>query len=322
VTDLELLRSHLSGLSVRTATSDDADAVIDLVQRCDVAVTGELDSGRDEIVSMLSSPEMDRDATVVALDGNDAVLFVWVQRDDAARQTWIDLYADPARNTSALASAGLEHGVRAARAHSADARGGAWTARSGCFVNDAVLEAAIEAAGFSMARRFWRMRIDLTATELPPEQSLAAGVIVRAVHDEAGRRRLHGVVMESFRDHWNHSDRDYDAWMRSMTAMGSDDPEGWWLLEVDGVPAGACLLDESRSDLGDGSVRTLGVLREFRGRGLAQVLLQRAFRYYRDLGRLGVMLVVDSETPTGANHLYEKVGMRAVRVIDAWNLTV
>ena len=321
MTALDLLRDDLPpGLVVRPATSDDADAVVDLVQRCDLAATGELDSGRDEIVGMLTSPLTDPGATVVVLDGADVVLFVWVERDDAARETFVDVYADPGRATPGLTEAALAHGVRAARDHRAEAGGGRWTARTGCFATDTGLVSAVEAVGFARVRRFWRMRVDLTMTVPPPEQPLPAGVTVRVVHDEAGRRRLHAVVQESFQDHWNHNDREFDAWQASLAAMGSDDPNGWWLLEVDGVPAGACLLDESRSDLGDGYVRTLGVLREFRGRGLARALLLRAFRYYRDRGRAGVMLAVDSDSPTGANHLYESVGMRPVRVIDAWSL--
>jgi len=323
VTSFDLLAADLpSGLAARAATPDDTDALVDLVQACDVAATGEPDSGRDEIAGMLTAPDTDAQATVVAFSGETLVLFVWVERDDAARETWIDVYADPARDTAALTSAGLAHGLRAARLHRDGAGDGAWAARTGCFATDEILVAAIEEAGFERVRRFWRMRLDLTTAQLPPEEELPDGVTLRVVRDEPGRRVLHGVVQESFQDHWNHSDRDYAAWMRSLASMGSDDPDGWWLLEVDGAPAAACLLDESRSDFGEGYVRTLGVLREHRGRGLAQLLLLRAFHYYRGRGRDGVLLGVDSTSPTGANHLYEKVGMRPVRVIDAWNLAL
>lgn len=323
MTPVHLLAAALpSGMVVRAATPDDTDAVVDLVQACDVAATGEPDSGRDEIAGMLSAPDTDPRATVVAFRGRTLVLFVWVERGDAARETWIDVYADPSGDTAALTRAGLAHGLRAARLHHDVAGGGEWAARTGCFATDEVLVDAIEDAGFERVRRFWRMRLDLTTAQLAPEDEMPAGVTVRAVRDEPGRRLLHDIVQQSFQDHWNHNDRDYDAWMRSLAAMGSDDPDGWWLLEVDGAPAAACLLDDSRADLGEGYVRTLGVLRDFRGRGLAQLLLHRAFRYYRDRGRDGVLLAVDSTSPTGANHLYEKVGMRPVRVIDAWSLAL
>jgi ribosomal protein S18 acetylase RimI-like enzyme len=94
------------------------------------------------------------------------------------------------------------------------------------------------------------------------------------------------------------------------------DPDGWWLLTVDGVDAAICLLDESRADIGDGYVAVLGVRRQFRGRGLAQLLLRRAFVHYRDLGRAGTQLGVDAENLTGAVRLYEGVGMSAVRSVQ------
>jgi ribosomal protein S18 acetylase RimI-like enzyme len=322
-TSLEQLLAEIpSGLAVVPASSADRAAVVALVQRCDLAAVGEPDSGSEEIAGMLDSPDMDAEASLVVLDGDDAVLFVWIERGDA-RETWIDVYADPARLTEQLTRAGLAYGVRVAQGHRDADGGGEWTARTGCFATDTALVAAVEGAGFERERRFWRMRIDLASTPVPDETPLPDGVVVRNVAgDEAGLRALHGVVQESFRDHWNHTHRDHDAWRRSLAALGSDDPDGWWLLEVDGVPAAACLLDESRAELGDGYVRTLGVLREFRGRGLARLLLERAFRYYRDRGRAGVQLGVDSDSPTGANHLYEKVGMRPVRVIDAFRQTL
>jgi ribosomal protein S18 acetylase RimI-like enzyme len=315
---LDLLRAGLpDGLELLPATSDHAAGVVALVQRCDLAAVGELDTGSDEIAGMLESPDMDRAASAVVRDGEDVVMLVWIERDDTQRETWVDVYIDPRRDHD-LTPAALAHGLRAARGHREAAAADTWTARTGCFASDERLIAAVEEAGFVRERRFWRMRIDLATAVLPAQDGLPAGVVIRAVDDEAGRRALHAVAQESFRDHWNHGERDFDSWMQVLASLGSDDPDGWWLLEVDGVPAAVCLLDESRAELGDGYIRTLGVLREYRGRGLAQLLLERGFRYYRDRGRAGVQLAVDSDSPTGANHLYEKVGMRPVRIIDAF----
>jgi hypothetical protein len=50
--------------------------------------------------------------------------------------------------------------------------------------------------------------------------------------------------------------------------------------------------------------------------------LERAFAHYRAQGRRAVLLGVDSDSPTGAHRLYEKVGMRPHRVIDAWALAI
>jgi ribosomal protein S18 acetylase RimI-like enzyme len=191
--------------------------------------------------------------------------------------------------------------------------------RSGCFGTDAVLVEGLESAGFACVRRFYRMRIDLTVADLPDvAPPLPDGVRLVVARTDEERRRLYAVQQASFADHWNHTDRSYEEYLEHSDGKGGDDPDGWWLLEVRGVPAGVCILDETRADLGDGNVRTLGVAREFRGRGLAQLMLNRAFVHYRDRGRSGVQLGVDSTSPTGADHLYRKVGMQVVREIDAW----
>ena len=61
-----------------------------------------------------------------------------------------------------------------------------------------------------------------------------------------------------------------------------------------------------------GWVRILGVRQSFRGRGLGRALLLHAFAQFRSRGMQRVGLGVDGESPTGANALYESVGMRIV----------
>jgi ribosomal protein S18 acetylase RimI-like enzyme len=52
----------------------------------------------------------------------------------------------------------------------------------------------------------------------------------------------------------------------------------------------------------------IGVRREYRGRGLATALLGHALRAYRDAGYQESSLDVDTNNPTGAFGLYERVG--------------
>jgi hypothetical protein len=60
-------------------------------------------------------------------------------------------------------------------------------------------------------------------------------------------------------------------------------------------------------------VDSLGVLEEFRGRGIGGALLDRALRGFRDSGYKQVALNVDSANPTGATRLYEAHGMHVRR---------
>jgi ribosomal protein S18 acetylase RimI-like enzyme len=318
--------------SARSPHPDDLAQVTALVQACDVAVVGEPDSGADEIAGMFTGAGTDPAATVLVQDGDRVVAFVWVELDTAAAETWVDVYVDPAREDPALVDAGFAHGLRTAHAHRAAAleaaardvaaaeAARAWELCTGCFAGDAQLVSAAERNGFERVRRFWRMSIPLDSPTIPVDQpSLPAGVTLTVARTDEDRRRVYAVRNAAFLDHWHNVERSFEEWM-GLHSTDVPDPEGWWLLQVDGVDAAICIVDDSRADLGDGYVRTLGVARDFRGRGLATLLLEHSFVYYRDKGRRAVQLGVDSESPTGANHLYEKVGMRPLRVIDAWSL--
>ena len=135
--------------------------------------------------------------------------------------------------------------------------------------------------------------------------------------DEALWRLAHGIANAAFKDHWDHVDHSYEhdmAWFRS----NSFDPTQWLIASVDGDPAGVCLGNDHLAELNWGYISTLGVLEEYRGRGIARFLLQTAFAEAYARGRVGVKLGVDSENATGAPALYTAVGMRAVQEIDAW----
>jgi GNAT superfamily N-acetyltransferase len=303
---------------------DDLAAVVALTRACDIAVVGEPDSGADDVVGMFTGPITDRSATQLVHDAaGRLVAFVWIERDDEARETWVDVYVDPERSDAAVLDAGVEHGRRAALAHRAAVGGdGDWALRSGCFAGDTQLVDALQRAGFERVRTFYRMGIDLASPDVPAQApALPPGVELIVVRSEEERRRVHAVRNATFQDHWHDVPRPYDEWLAFHDPQVAD-PDGWWLVTVDGVDAAICLMDESRADLDGGYVRTLGVAREFRGRGLAALLLSRAFDYYRAKGRRSVQLGVDSESPTGAVRLYERVGMRPLRVIHAWALPI
>jgi mycothiol synthase len=60
---------------------------------------------------------------------------------------------------------------------------------------------------------------------------------------------------------------------------------------------------------GGGYIGAIGVRRPWRGKGYAKALLLHSFRVFYERGMPRVTLGVDAENPTGATHLYERVGM-------------
>jgi ribosomal protein S18 acetylase RimI-like enzyme len=66
--------------------------------------------------------------------------------------------------------------------------------------------------------------------------------------------------------------------------------------------------DEQVTGRREGWVRSLGVKQAWRGRGVASALLENSFNAFIDAGLTHSMLGVDSENPTGAFGLYERLG--------------
>jgi mycothiol synthase len=298
----------------------DQATAVRIVAECDLAALGEEDSGAADIAHMLALPTTDRDASCLVLDGDDPVGFAWFENDATGHDSFLDVFSPPGPRAREVHDVGIDLGLAAARRHRRAAGPVAdWTVRAGCWDVDVDYAEALRAHGFTPSRSFYRMRIDSAAPEMPAEMpALPADVEIVVSDTDDVRRRIWTVDNASFAEHYNFTWRDFDEWWSYWSTGTTRDAAGWWLLTVDGVDAAICLLDESRAELGDGYVAVLGVLPEFRGRGLAQLLLRRSFARYRDLGRAGTQLGVDAENGTGAVRVYESVGMRVTRAIQGF----
>ena len=104
-----------------------------------------------------------------------------------------------------------------------------------------------------------------------------------------------------------------------ITGFWSSDPELFLVVEVDGKVVGFLVGRESR-DMPDevlrrrgatkaGSIETLTVDAQYRRRGIATALLNKAFDLFRQRGVDYVSLAVPGEE-VGARRLYEKLGFR------------
>ena len=297
---------------------DQAEA-IRLAIGCESAVVDPPDMAPVDVEGMLAVPTMDREASCFLLDGEEVVGFLWVEKDQFEGVTGFDTYALPWPGSVQVRAQAVSLGLEAARRHRAEAGSSTWKARTGGYVIDTEHLEVLTAQGMTPARRFYRMRVESTSPSIPETAPpLAEGVEIVVRDDDETRRAIHRIDNESFSEHWGWADYPYDDWWEYWQSRPSRDPQGWWLLTVDGAPAAICLLDENRADRDEGYVAVLGVLKEFRGRGLAQLLLRRAFVHYRDLGRTATLLGVDATNTTGAVALYEKVGMRPVMVMEAY----
>ena len=312
------------------------DAAYRIVAADEVSVVGFTEETPESMRRRLAHPDSHAPSHRLARRDGEPVGALLVEVDRHGRNVFLDAYA-PVQDRSEVLAELLQDGLATARAiaqddpaDGRDADGapvrdpyqptpGVWQVEAGCFGQDEGYAAALAATGFTSRRRFWRMRQDLAGVDAL-EPAPPAGVVRRAVADEDDRRALHSLFCASFAEHYGTSnDRPYDEWMASVEAMPGVDPSRWWIATLDGVDVALCILDDSRESLGCSYVRTLGVLPQARGRGIARWLLACAAADAVTRSRSAVMLTVDGENTTGATALYESVGYRIDEVIDLWS---
>ncbi|HET7902829.1 MAG TPA: GNAT family N-acetyltransferase [Candidatus Nanopelagicales bacterium] len=298
---------------------DDLAAATRLALESEAAFLGEPESTPDDVGYMLGVPSVDRSASGFLDQGGEPVGLLVIDDDPFEHVTGIESFSLPWPGSSDVRADLVRRGLDVARRRREETGVPAWKARAGGVVADTAYSDVLTAAGFEPVRRFYRMAIDATSPEIPSTAPvLPDGVEIVVRDDDATRRAVYDVDRAAFSEHWGFADYPYDEWISHMTSSPSYDPSHWWLLTVDGVPAGICLLGDRRLSKGEGYINVLGVLKDYRGRGLAQLLLRRAFVHYRDLGRTAIALGVDATNTTGAVALYEKVGMRPALVMEAY----
>jgi ribosomal protein S18 acetylase RimI-like enzyme len=295
------------------------EAALTVALRCEELCGIESETTRGEIAMLADGPESDPAGARLVVDpeGSPAAVCL-IEVDPEAHRVFADVYADasldgfPEGLWTAVARSGVARAEQVAAA-----LGGDWRVESGSYAQDEAYHAVLKEVGLSPRRRFYRMRVDL-ADVAPDEPVAPSGVTLEVPRTDGQLRETWTVAQESFRHHWGMTAYTFESWLEYLRAMPGHDPQQWTLARVDGVAAAVCLCDDSRDEINEGYVRMLGVLEAYRGRGLARFLLQRSFRDATSRGRVGVQLGVDASNETGATQLYESVGMRPVRVLEAW----
>jgi len=173
--------------------------------------------------------------------------------------------------------------------------------------------------GFVLVRHSYRMAIDLNG--LKPEAQWPDGISVRGFRDGEGHA-VYEVHMETFEDSWEHTRQPYEEWTHWSLERPGFHPELWLLATAEEEIAGIALCRVDDTDPQTGWVSILGVRRPWRRQGLGRALLLEAFRRLAALGCTRAVLGVDASSLTGANKLYENVGMKVISTFDFYELRV
>ncbi|MET8050077.1 GNAT family N-acetyltransferase [Streptosporangium sp. NPDC005286] len=173
------------------------------------------------------------------------------------------------------------------------------------------LRALVAGAGMEPARWFYGMALDLSA-ELP-EVSLPDGLRIVTYRDDL-EDAVREVRNRSFVDHWGSVQHTPESWRNTVVGVKVFRPDGSFVaLDASGESVGVLLThyfeaDTEATGVREAWIQIIGTLREWRGRGVASVLLAHALREFRAQGYDKAGLGVDADNPTGALGIYTRAG--------------
>lgn len=308
------------GYTVRPAEPADAEALFAMLAAYNTAVVGYADTTLQEVAYCIDMPGLDRMVDgwlVLAADGLPAG-YATAHGTGDRQLIDIEVAAKDPEVTAWLVDRTMQRAQEMARERGhAEVTVDAFVCRA-----DEPLRAELSDHDFTTGTSFHRMRIDHTGPAVTPD--VPVGVVVRrGTFDDATRWAAHEAINESFRGQFGWVETPHEAWLERYNDVPIFEWDQLTLLEVDGRAVAIRVCNDKYVETENcGHIGMLGVLEEFRGRGLAKFLLHDAFALDAAAGRAGTILHVDTNNPTPALGLYLSVGMNATVVFDGWRRVV
>ena len=289
-------------MSLRPPRKDDFDAILELMNRHQLAAFGEADVVADELRTWFATPKLDQERDIRLLERDGSLVgYADTERADATDRWWSDVKVDPEVDIDEVLPELV--GWLEERTGSGILR--VWTAAGDSRVVDAYAR-----LGFVPHRHSYRMEMPLDGDERAA--SWPDGFRVREfVLDDV--ERVYDANVEVWLDASDPLEESLEEWRRWTTERESFDPSLWFLALDGDELAGFSLCRQDDTDPAAGYVGMLGVRRPWRRRGVGEALLLHSFAVFRDRGYSRATLGVDASSPTGATRLYERAGMKVYR---------
>ncbi len=189
------------------------------------------------------------------------------------------------------------------------------TIQAQCGEGEARTQRLYERAGMRPIRWFHdlELRFDVRTTTSDPERFTLPARYSAQPFSSADPEEIRLLHNACFADHWGSSELSLKVWHEEIVDHeGARPAYGEIVRDESGRAVAYQLTAVFPQDLETTGrvlwISKLGVLPEHRGRGIATALIERHLARARRDGYEGVMLGVDTESLTGANKLYERVG--------------
>lgn len=293
-------------LTRRAAEAADATLVAGLISAAEARVDEKAKpAGEVDALESIQGIFGEVDASLLYDEAGTAVAFVELQMDQSRRRLYGSVFALPAAQAESLQV--LRQ--RAAEAH-AD-----WDLWIGCNSKDSSLKTLLEDAGFSWLRSYWNLERKLRHEPYPV---LPPGVTITVVSTPAEFERCHRVQQDAFAEHFGFAPRTVTEWIDLTKRSPSFDPNGLFLLEVDGEPVGFVECTDEHAHRSTGYVHGIGVRPRSRRAGFGHLLLEWACAYAFSRGFVSLELSVDSGNESGALGLYQSMGFTEYSSWEQW----
>ncbi len=309
----------LKALMIRPATMDDMDSIFELAQAYELDLYNEVEVTLDDLHTWYSMPGIDLQHDSLLVFAEHEQLLATLLMEQQQSKFFVSLRVRPGLSEAEFAYQGQgrfdDYLMKFAEDWSRERIGqldadlrvtlSAWSSAS----NLQALECC-ERAGLSEVRRFWRMEIEIDGNT--PAPVWPAGVALCPFEAERDAYAVYAMIEDAFQDHWGFLTHSYEEFRHFTVDRADFDPSLWFLAYEGDEMAGASLCIQNASG---GWVDTLGIRRPWRRKGVALALLHYTFGEFYRRGQTKVGLSVDSQSLTGATHLYVRAGMHMAREI-------
>ena len=169
--------------------------------------------------------------------------------------------------------------------------------------------ALLERRGYSRARSWSEMTIDLQGADLPGPMVEGVEVIAPDAHHEEPTRLAHAAA---FADHWGSTTPPPERWAVWWNAHTARPAQSTVAVDQDGTVLGYAIASEDKPSVLH--LALVGTRPEARGRGIARAVIARSLQSAAQAGFEKAELEVDTDSLTGAGRLYESLGFAVHRV--------
>ncbi len=191
------------------------------------------------------------------------------------------------------------------------------------FKNQEAASARYAERGFSAVRHWWDMQRPLAEEIVDRPHDGFEVVAWREEHDEPARL----VYNAAFADHWGSTPMDEADWQKQAISSPNFRRDMSFVAIGGGEVVGYSACEEYPEDWEAAGHREawiagLGVVRVWRKRGIATALMTESMKAMKDAGAEMAMIGVDSDSPSGAQHLYQSLGFVTKTTGVTWQLEI